>query len=126
MSTPILQSDSIQSTEQIRSSFPSLDGPHGFLAYLMAQGNTNPRVVVDAWPTSCIITAKRMGISEQSRDDAIMNQRDRRLPISHAYRTKWCWANTTTMIYTLARAGARLGPVLKSSPELEQHANIAP
>lgn len=135
MSTPILQSESIVTTDEIRKAFPSLTRRHNDfpVAYFDAAGGTQtPRVVVDAvadyllnhnanthweYPTS------------HETDAIIESARHIFADFLNASANEIVFGpNTTTMIYHLSRAlGRRFGPGDEIiTTELEHHANIAP
>jgi cysteine desulfurase family protein (TIGR01976 family) len=135
MSTPILQSESMATTDEIRKAFPSLTRRHNDfpVAYFDAAGGTQtPGVVVDAvadyllnhnanthweYPTS------------HETDAIIESARHTFADFLHASADEIVFGpNTTTMIYHLSRAlGRRLGPGDEIvTTELEHHANIAP
>ena len=133
--TPILQSNTIVSTAQIRKAFPSLERTHNEfpVAYFDGAGGTQtPRVVVDAvadyllhhnanthweYPTS------------HETDAIIESARHTFADFLNASANEVVFGpNTTTMIYHLSRAlGRALGPGDEIvTTELEHHANIAP
>jgi cysteine desulfurase family protein (TIGR01976 family) len=135
MSTPILQSNTIVSTGQIRQAFPSLERTYNEfpVAYFDGAGGTQtPRGVVDAvadyllhhnanthweYPTS------------HETDAIIESARHTFADFLNASANEVVFGpNTTTMIYHLSRAlGRALGPGDEIvTTELEHHANIAP